>query len=679
MFIDDSTPTPSPDTEAPKVDWKNSSISKTQISYGEEVSVKVRITDNVGTNDVTAYFYANYALSEPIGAPISKKRCQRYEGNEKDGYWQCTGLMIIEKLSKDDQYCVGFDARDGAGNSALGQSIGCVKVSNPSPPVSLIPTKVVIEGPTQISLNADGKASVQILAYVQPTDLTKLPPGRSSLDVDLLFKGSGGFGCPAQPVESVNTEKTGYKFFILNYSLTTTGGCSGTFQFYGDSVFEKANYPTFTFNVLPYVDLQSISISDVSLFSQSVSPGGIATVYYSVRNAGSKPTNGLGAGIGDFGVDPGPFGEEYSSIGWTLGIVKGDSSIGVYKSNIPIPVTAKPGIYSTWVFWKGVTGPIYGPKITILGTTNQSDQVKPFAVFVKEAQAAFSDLVNNAVQAKFGDGGGYQYIKLRPEPPAEYFANPLPEYFGLYKATLAAWAEYEISNMRIENYTKPQSESPSSTSLQEFCVNQSQSTAISLKEVDNQLANIKARINNFQSLNQQQKQVENNAITADLKAIAINLSTWIEKLPYYLTVNKECKSFSDLLDSANSLLDITNSLLDNLKNLSNDKPESTTPTTPIISPTPTPPTIEDDGTEEDFYAILKVSKRTDGKYRIEISSNIVEEQLVITATKKGAKSIVYKVETSEFGDASILTSRKLAGFTLTVRFEGERLASVKAK
>ena len=57
----------------------------------------------------------------------------------------------------------------------------------------------------------------------------------------------------------------------------------------------------------------------------------------------------------------------------------------------------------------------------------------------------------------------------------------------------------------------------------------------------------------------------------------------------------------------------------------------------------------------------------------------MEEQLVITATKKRAKSIVYKVQTSEFGDASILTSRKLAGFTLTVRFEGERLTSVKDK
>jgi hypothetical protein len=303
--------------------------------------------------------------------------------------------------------------------------------------------------------------------------------------------------------------------------------------------------------------------------------------------------------------------------------------------------------------------------------------------------------------------------------------------------------------------------------------------------------------------------VEYNAITAELKSIAVNLNTWIEKLPYYLSVNKECKSFSNLLDNANSLLDIRNSLLDNLKNLSIDSANYATyiqlsfvgdnqnltgeslflggidstgngrgsievnaflrtyDSTPmygnaslnyqITSTTSTPdvckisspryflgtnnpftkfsitplsegkcllnfegniegrndligtsttwisivrpdskvqevsvptttntskpvsPTIEDDGAEEDFYAILKVSKRTDGKYRLELSSNIVEEQLIITATKKGSKSIVYKAETSEFGDVSIITSRKLAGFTLTVRFDGERLTSVKAK
>jgi len=125
---------PTSDTEAPKVDWQNSSISKTQITYGEEVSAKVRITDNVGVNDVTAYFYANYPLSGPIGAAISRRTCQLYSGDQKDGHWQCTGLIITEKLSKDDKYQIGFDAKDGAGNSRLGEAIGGVTVSSQLPP-----------------------------------------------------------------------------------------------------------------------------------------------------------------------------------------------------------------------------------------------------------------------------------------------------------------------------------------------------------------------------------------------------------------------------------------------------------------------------------------------------------------------------------------------------------------
>ena len=76
---------------------------------------------------------------------------------------------------------------------------------------------MIIDAPTEVSLNSEGKASIQVVAYVQPVDLTKLPPGRSSLDVDLIFKGSGGSGCSEWPIESISTQKTGYKFFILNY------------------------------------------------------------------------------------------------------------------------------------------------------------------------------------------------------------------------------------------------------------------------------------------------------------------------------------------------------------------------------------------------------------------------------------------------------------------------------
>ena len=686
----------------------------------------------------------------------------------------------------------------------------------PTPSNSLIPTQVIIDAPTQVSLNSEGKASIQVVAYVQPVDLTKLPPGRSSLDVDLIFKGSGGSGCSEWPIESISTQKTGYKFFILNYSLTASGSCTGTFQFYGDSLYEKANYPTFTFNVLPYVDVNAISISDVSLSSQALYPGDIATIYYVIRNAGSKATNGVGAGIGDFGVETGPFGDDYPSIGWTLGLVKGDSSYGVYKSNISIPVTANPGVYKTWVFWKGVTGPISGPNLTIFATkTDQNDLLKSFTSWVQEAQAAFSDRVIQAVWAKFGDGGGYQYIKLRPEPAAEYLANPSIENFGLYKATLAAWADYEIINLRIENYIKPEADS-SKSDLQKFCLTQSASTSLSLKDSDIQLSNIRLRIDRIQTLSQTNKQAEYNFLMSELKSIGVNLKTWTEKLPVYQSRDKDCSDFSNLLNYAKSLFDNMNSLLNNLnlamdstryatyiklsfvgdnQNLSgkelflgaidstgdgrgsiqvnaflrtyetklmysntslntgiiatsqtpnicrisppkyslgtsnpmtwfyltplsegkcllnfvgnienrsdlistnitwlaevrtgsvfqdgNAPTPTTSPSpTPTTSPSQTPATVEYDGIEEDFYANLSVSKRSDGKYKISFISNIEEDQVIIKATKKRSKSIVYKVQTSEFGGASILTSRKLTGYKLTLTFEGERLARVKAK
>jgi hypothetical protein len=114
-------------------------------------------------------------------------------------------------------------------------------------------------------------------------------------------------------------------------------------------------------------------------------------------------------------------------------------------------------------------------------------------------------------------------------------------------------------------------------------------------------------------------------------------------------------------------------------------PDPVATPTPSSSPSPKPkvspgtPTIEDDGAEEDQYADLDVLKRSDGKYKLDIISNIAEEQLVITAMKKGFKSITYRVTTNEFGSASIITTRKLAGFTLTVRYSGDFLTSIRVR
>ena len=63
-------------------------------------------------------------------------------------------------------------------------------------------------------------------------------------------------------------------------------------------------------------------------------------------------------------------------------------------------------------------------------------------------------------------------------------------------------------------------------------------------------------------------------------------------------------------------------------------------------------------------------KRASGKYLLEINSNISDERLIIRATKKGKSTISYSANTDDSGDVSILTSRNLIGYTLTLRYEG---------
>jgi hypothetical protein len=74
-----------------------------------------------------------------------------------------------------------------------------------------------------------------------------------------------------------------------------------------------------------------------------------------------------------------------------------------------------------------------------------------------------------------------------------------------------------------------------------------------------------------------------------------------------------------------------------------------------------------------------VRKGSNGKYKFVISSNLADDRLRITATRKGFKSISYNVKTDDSGNASIVTSRKLSGFTLTLRYNSDSLDTVKVK
>lgn len=108
-----------------------------------------------------------------------------------------------------------------------------------------------------------------------------------------------------------------------------------------------------------------------------------------------------------------------------------------------------------------------------------------------------------------------------------------------------------------------------------------------------------------------------------------------------------------------------------------------TPTPAATSkPTPAPsatadPIVENEGEEEEPFGKVTI-KKDKNKYTISISSNLPNEILQVRATKKGAKSIVYKITTNDDGAAKFTTTRVLAGFQVALLLDGEILTSVKA-
>lgn len=120
--------------------------------------------------------------------------------------------------------------------------------------------------------------------------------------------------------------------------------------------------------------------------------------------------------------------------------------------------------------------------------------------------------------------------------------------------------------------------------------------------------------------------------------------------------------------------------------------ETSTPTpvqTPSASPTPQNQTqsaavakpvaeVVTDGSDEDAQGTLTVRRTDNGRYRLSVTTNLDSEDLVIRATKKGAKTIRFQVTLNEDGKAVIITSRNLAGYRLVLLFGEDSLDSVRA-
>ena len=81
--------------------------------------------------------------------------------------------------------------------------------------------------------------------------------------------------------------------------------------------------------------------------------------------------------------------------------------------------------------------------------------------------------------------------------------------------------------------------------------------------------------------------------------------------------------------------------------------------------------------EEDPFAKINAKRSSNGIYTISVSSNIEDDDLVIRASKKGSKTIVYKIQTNENGTYSFKTSRILKGFKLTLYYLGDVLHDLR--
>jgi len=81
---------------------------------------------------------------------------------------------------------------------------------------------------------------------------------------------------------------------------------------------------------------------------------------------------------------------------------------------------------------------------------------------------------------------------------------------------------------------------------------------------------------------------------------------------------------------------------------------------------------EDDGEEMELAASLTVTKQSN-KYLIKVDSNIAGGTFSLVATKKGSKSISFKVATDDAGSYALRTTRNLKGFLLVLKYNGELL------
>lgn len=167
----------------------------------------------------------------------------------------------------------------------------------------------------------------------------------------------------------------------------------------------------------------------------------------------------------------------------------------------------------------------------------------------------------------------------------------------------------------------------------------------------------------------------------------VNLKLWTDKLNTYYKNDPKCKNYLDLIDESTSRRSQAiattakiNSLIALIKP-AQDKSEKPVSEQAKSNDNPSEENdLELDGeTEEPSGDVAVTYQVSTKKYLVSISSNLGEEDLVLKAIKKGAKTLQYKVSTNAEGNVKFSTKNILKGYTVTLLFNGERLDSFRIK
>ncbi len=155
-----------------------------------------------------------------------------------------------------------------------------------------------------------------------------------------------------------------------------------------------------------------------------------------------------------------------------------------------------------------------------------------------------------------------------------------------------------------------------------------------------------------------------------------NLVTWQEKLAEYSKKEPTCPNFIASSARIPEGIIAYKEVVAKVNAILNKSPVKTENSTTNVDDS----LADEDGVEEEPEAKLSVSYSNSlGRFIIKVESNLSEDTLSIRATKKGAKSLRFSVNTNEEGDGGFRTKTKLNGYTLVLYYGTTKLDTARVK